>query len=80
MQDYSFILESYRAAISHFQNKYHHFPSDLEALVSNKEGIRFIRRLYADPFTGGPLNSRRNMEGGITDVYSPAVAQLSREY
>lgn len=80
IKDYNFIVESYRTAILLFRRKYNHFPKALEELLENSAGIQFLRRLYPDPFTGGPLNTKRNLSGEIEDVYSEAAARLSQEY
>ena len=69
-QAYAAAIESYRTAVEGDDS----LPQRLEDLIDDRRlnGQRYIRRLYADPLTGGAWNLLRDESGGIRGVASRA--------
>ncbi|GAB4276518.1 MAG: hypothetical protein Kow0029_18560 [Candidatus Rifleibacteriota bacterium] len=47
-----FILGEFRRAIQKYQNHNNTLPTNIDELICDKAGNRFLRRIYDDPITG----------------------------
>ena len=76
--DLLFVGRAYQAAIAHYAAAHARqpqpFPTDLAQLLGSTDSlvpVRYLRRLYFDPMTGGAQwGLVRNPQGGIVGVYS----------
>jgi type II secretory pathway pseudopilin PulG len=47
-----FILGEFRRAVEKYQRCHNSYPQNLQNLLKDEQGNRFLRRQYVDPFTG----------------------------
>ncbi|MBV8033363.1 MAG: type II secretion system protein [Betaproteobacteria bacterium] len=76
-----FVGNQYRDAITAYYERSpggaKRYPQKLDDLLEDKRYpnvVRHLRRLYADPLTGKPLQALEAPSGGVMGVFSPSEA------